>query len=285
MVRTQPSATEATGENEIQTGSPDGSGATEENAPAEKKILLIAEDNNDLRHFIASYFSSTFSVMEAADGRVAEEMAIESLPDVIVSDLKMPEMQGDELCQRLKNDERTSHIPIIMLTAIGAEEAEMQSLKAGADDYITKPFNIEILQQKLKNQIRRQENLRKKIKFDQLTSPADVKLENPDERFMRKAMEVIEKYMGDPDFDIEQFATEVGVSRMQLYRKIAALTSMTVKEFIRNIRIKRACQLIEQGRLTISEVAYEVGFKDIAYFRKCFKAQVGKNPSEMLPKG
>ena len=106
-------------------------------------------------------------------------------------------------------------------------------------------------------------------------------MESPDERFMRKAMEIIEKNISDPDFDIEQFASEVGVSRMQLYRKIDAMTNMTVKEFIRNIRIKRAFQMIEQGKLTISEVAYDVGFKDIAYFRKCFKAQIGINPSEV----
>lgn len=252
-------------------------GVTEEN----KRILLVAEDNSDLRHFIVNYFKKTYKVIEAEDGVIAKQLATENVPDLIITDLIMPNMTGDVLCKELKEDERTSHIPIIMLTAINAHDTEIEVLKSGANDYITKPFNVEILEQKLQNQINRQESLKKKLKFENLTKPTDVELENPDDRFMHKVMEVIEKNMSDADFDVEQLASGVGVSRMQLYRKMAAITNMTAKEFIRSIRIKRAYQLIEQDKLTISEVAYEVGFKDIAYFRKCFKAQIGKNPSEI----
>lgn len=252
-----------------------------EESDSNERLLLIAEDNEDLRHFIANYFKKKYNVLEAEDGVKAKQIAIERVPDIIITDLIMPNMTGDILCKELKEDERTSHIPIIMLTAISAHDTEMEVLQSGANDYITKPFNIDILEQKLENQITKQESLRKKLKFETLTSPTEVELENPDDRFMRKIMEVIEKNMSDPEFDVEQLASGVGVSRMQLYRKMAAITNMTAKEFIRNIRIKRAYQLIEQDKLTISEVAYEVGFKDIAYFRKCFKAQIGKNPSEI----
>ena len=250
----------------------------------DKKMLLIVEDNEELRHFMVRHFSSTYEVIEAADGEEGEETATEKLPDVIITDLIMPKRKGDELCDHLKKDERTSHIPIIMLTAIKSKQTEIDTLKAGADDYITKPFDVKILDQKVSNLIERQEKMRKHFKLEQIMKPNDVTLESPDEKFMKKAMKVIEDNLGDADFDIEQFAKEVGVSRMQLYRKIDALTNMTVKELIRSIRIKRAYQLIEQDKLTISEVAYEVGFKDIAYFRKCFKAQIGKNPSEINSK-
>lgn len=253
----------------------------DETSGEDKRILLVAEDNSDLRSFIVNYFKKSYKVLEAEDGVIAKQLATENVPDLIVTDLIMPNMTGDVLCKELKEDERTSHIPIIMLTAINAHDTEIEVLKSGANDYITKPFNVEILEQKLQNQINRQESLKKKLKFENLTKPTDVELENPDDRFMHKVMEVIEKNMSDADFDVEQLASGVGVSRMQLYRKMAALTNMTAKEFIRNIRIKRAYQLIEQDKLTISEVAYEVGFKDIAYFRKCFKAQIGKNPSEI----
>ena len=280
--QTQEQSTEGNINNtpDTDTNTDSGQTSTEENKE-NAKILLIAEDNEDLRHFISRYFSKKFMVIEAADGEEALKQATEKIPDAVLTDLIMPKMKGDELCQKLKADERTSHIPIIMLTAINAHDTEIETLKAGADDYITKPFDINILEQKLHNQIERQESLKKKFKYDQLLQPKQVEVESPDERFMRKAMEIIEKNISDPDFDIEQFASEVGVSRMQLYRKIDAMTNMTVKEFIRNIRIKRAFQMIEQGKLTISEVAYDVGFKDIAYFRKCFKAQIGINPSEV----
>lgn len=247
----------------------------------EKPILLIAEDNEELRKFVAIHFESKFNIVEAEDGKIALEKAAEQIPDVVITDLMMPNICGDELCNKLKHDEKTSHIPIILLTAVHSKESEIESLKRGADDYITKPFDIEVLDQKVMNMMRLKEKIRSRFKIEMISEPTKVATQSPDEKFMIKAMKVIEDNLSDADFDIEKFAVEVGVSRMQLYRKMNAITGMTVKEFIRNIRIKRAKQLLEDGAMTVSEVAYNVGFKDIAYFRKCFKQQVGINPSEI----
>lgn len=247
----------------------------------EKPVLLIAEDNEELRKFVAIHFESRFNVVEAEDGKIALEKAAEQIPDVVITDLMMPNICGDELCNKLKHDEKTSHIPIILLTAVHSKESEIESLKRGADDYITKPFDIEVLDQKVMNMMRLKDKIRSRFKIEMISEPTKVATQSPDEKFMIKAMKVIEDNLSDADFDIEKFAVEVGVSRMQLYRKMNAITGMTVKEFIRNIRIKRAKQLLEDGAMTVSEVAYNVGFKDIAYFRKCFKQQVGINPSEI----
>lgn len=247
----------------------------------EKPILLIVEDNDELRKFCVSHFSRKFDVLEATNGVEAMKLAEENVPDIIVTDLLMPQMCGDELCKKIKQDERTSHIPLILLTAIHSKETEYDALKCGADDFVTKPFDIDILQQKMENIIALKASIKKKFRIEQISEPKKVETQSPDEKFMLKAMQVIEKNISEPDFDIEQLALETGVSRMQLYRKMNALTGMTVKEFIRNVRIKRAKQLLEQGTLTVSEIAYEVGFKDIAYFRKCFKAHFGVNPSEV----
>lgn len=247
----------------------------------EKPILLIVEDNDELRKFCVSHFSHKFEVLEATNGVEAIKMAEENVPDIIVTDLLMPQMCGDELCKKIKQDERTSHIPLILLTAIHSKETEYDALKCGADDFVTKPFDIDILQQKMENILSLKASIKKKFRIEQISEPKKVETQSPDEKFMLKAMQVIEKNISEPDFDIEQLASETGVSRMQLYRKMNALTGMTVKEFIRNVRIKRAKQLLEQGTLTVSEIAYEVGFKDIAYFRKCFKAHFGVNPSEV----
>ncbi|MBE6327184.1 MAG: response regulator [Bacteroidales bacterium] len=247
----------------------------------EKPVLLIAEDNEELRKFVAIHFESRFKVIEAEDGKIALEKAAEQIPDVVITDLMMPNICGDELCNKLKHDEKTSHIPIILLTAVHSKESEIESLKRGADDYITKPFDIEVLDQKVMNMMRLKEKIRSRFKIEMISEPTKVVTQSPDEKFMIRAMKVIEENLSDADFDIEKFAVEVGVSRMQLYRKMNAITGMTVKEFIRNIRIKRAKQLLEDGAMTVSEVAYNVGFKDIAYFRKCFKQQVGINPSEI----
>ncbi|MDL2323058.1 response regulator [Bacteroidales bacterium OttesenSCG-928-A17] len=247
-----------------------------------QKIILIAEDNADVRQYTASNFKSEYRILEAENGKEAFELACQYIPDIIISDLMMPIMNGDTLCKKIKNDERTSHIPFILLTAVTSKEAEKESLRSGSDDYITKPFDINILKLKVDNLISLRDTLREKYRNDFLLQPSQVTLVSPDEKFLKKAVEVVEKNMDNSDLDIEKFASEVGVSRMQLYRKLEALTNMTVKEFIRDIRIKRAAQLLEQNKLTISEVIYQVGFRDLAYFRKCFREQYGCSPSEYI---
>jgi DNA-binding response OmpR family regulator/anti-sigma regulatory factor (Ser/Thr protein kinase) len=249
-----------------------------------QKIILIAEDNPDVREYTASNFRAHFTVLEASNGKEAQELALQYIPDIIVSDLLMPVMNGDALCKKIKMDERTSHIPFILLTAVASKDAEKESLRAGAEDYITKPFDINILKIKVDNLLSLRDTLREKYKQDFLLQPTNVTLVSPDEKFLKKAVKIIEQNIDAPDYDIQTFSSDVGVSRMQLYRKLEALTNMTVKEFIRDIRIKRAAQLLEQNKANVSEVTYQVGFRDIAYFRKCFREQYGTSPSEYVAK-
>ncbi len=244
------------------------------------KYLLVVDDTVDMRKFICDSFRHEFHVLGASSGKQGFELATKYIPDIIISDLLMPGMSGEELCRKLKKDERTSHIPIILLTAVSSKSSELQGLMAGADDYMTKPFDVNILKAKVDNLLSLRDTLRGKFTQEMILQPTQVTVSSADERFLRRAMEVVEAHIDDPALDIEKFAAEVGVSRMQLYRKFEALTSMTVKEFIRSIRLKRAAQLLEQGNMSISEVAYAVGFSDLAHFRKCFKESFGVTPSD-----
>jgi AraC-like DNA-binding protein len=196
----------------------------------------------------------------------------------------MPDVDGFEFCRKIRKDERTSHIPIILVTALGSREHEIEGLSHGADDYITKPFDLVILQTKIENILSVRQSLKQKYTGEMLLQPRNIILSSPDERFLQKAIDVVENYIDDPDLDIERFASEIGVSRMQLYRKLNALTEMTVKEFVRNIRLKRAAQMLVQKKLNVSEIAYAVGFKDLSHFRKCFKQEFGMSASEYVDK-
>ena len=236
----------------------------------------------DVRYFIRSHFDSYFVVYEARNGREGLDLAIRIIPDVIISDVLMPDIDGYEFCRRVKKDDRTSHIPILILTALHSREHEIEGLSSGADDYITKPFDITILQTKIENMLQTRRALKEKYTSQIILKPSDLEITSPDERFLKKAIEVVEKNISNADLDIEHFASEVGVSRMQLYRKFSALTNMTVKEFVRNIRLKRAAQLLLEKKLTVSEIAYEVGFKDLSHFRKCFHREFGMSASEYI---
>jgi len=249
-----------------------------------RKIMLLVDDNPDVRYFIKSHFLYNYQVLEAENGTVGWNIALKTIPDIIISDVMMPDMDGFEFCRKIRKDERTSHIPIILVTALGSREHEIEGLSHGADDYITKPFDLVILQTKVENILSVRQSLRQKYTSEMLLQPKNIILSSPDERFLQKAIEVVEKNISDPDLDIERFASEIGVSRMQLYRKLDALTEMTVKEFVRNIRLKRAAQMLVQKKLNVSEVAYAVGFKDLSHFRKCFKQEYGMSASDYVEK-
>jgi signal transduction histidine kinase/ligand-binding sensor domain-containing protein/DNA-binding response OmpR family regulator len=271
---------EETGNVAIDPGLLSDSFTTTEESPLTEKILLVVEDNPDVRYFIRSHFEPDFKVVEAADGKEGFQQALKIMPDIVVADILMPQLNGTELCKKLKKDERTSHIPVILLTALNSREHELEGLEAGADDYITKPFDISILQTKIDNLFALRKSLKEKYTSEMVLQPSKVTIRSLDEKFLHKAIEVIEKNIGDADFDIEKFSEQVGVSRMQLYRKLANLTGMTVKEFIRDIRLKRAAQLLTQKELTISEIVYAVGFRDLSHFRKCFRQQFGMSASD-----
>ena len=267
----------------------DSSGSRHMEEPADtmssgRKIMLLVDDNSDVRYFIKSHFITNYQVLEAENGLEGWNIALKTIPDIIICDVMMPDIDGFELCRKIRKDERTSHIPIILVTALGSREHEIEGLSSGSDDYITKPFDLGILQTKVENILSVRQSLKQKYTSKMLLQPRNVILTSPDERFLQKAIEVVENNISDPDLDIEHFAAEIGVSRMQLYRKLDALTEMTVKEFVRNIRLKRAAQLLIQKKLNVSEIAYAVGFKDLSHFRKCFKSEFGMSASEYAEK-
>jgi len=249
---------------------------------SEARIMLIVEDNPDVRYFIRSHFESSFRVFEAKNGQEGWELALQVIPDVIISDILMPDVDGYEFCRRIKKDERTSHIPLLLLTALHSREHEIEGLSHGADDFITKPFDISVLQTKVENMLSLRRALRDKYTREMILRPSGVTVTSPDEKFLVKAMEVVEKNISNPDFDIESFAAATGVSRMQLYRKFDALTNMTVKEFVRSIRLKRASQLLLEKKMSVSEVAFATGFRDLSHFRKCFSREFGMSASEYI---
>ncbi len=248
----------------------------------QSKIMLIVEDNSDVRQFISGHFNTTFKIIEAANGLIGLEKAVETIPDIIISDVLMPQLDGYEFCRRIKNDERTSHIPVLLLTALHSRENEIKGITTGADDYITKPFDIGLLQAKVESVLSIRDSLKVKYSRNVVLEPKNVVIASPDERFLQKVIEVIEQNISNSEMDIESFSELVGVSRMQLYRKLHALTDMTVKEFIRHIRLKRAVQLLIQKKMNVSEVAYAVGFNDLSHFRKCFKSEYGMSASEYI---
>lgn len=249
---------------------------------AGRKIMLMVDDNADVRYFVKSHFQSAYQVIEASNGAEGWTLALKTIPDIIITDVMMPEIDGFELCRKIRKDERTSHIPILLLTALGSREHEIEGLSSGADDFITKPFDLVLLQTKVENILSVRQSLKQKYAGEMLLQPGNVVLTSPDERFLQKAIEVVEKYIADPDLDIERFASEIGVSRMQLYRKLNAMTEMTVKEFIRSIRLKRAAQMLVQKKLNVSEIAYAVGFKDLSHFRKCFRQEFGMSATDYI---
>ena len=241
--------------------------------------ILIVEDHRDLREHLKELLQDHYQVTVAVNGLQAMDLASKALPDLVVTDLMMPDMDGMELCKRLKSDELTSHIPIVMLTAKGDMESRIEGLTYGADDYLTKPFDNEELTVRVKNLIAQRQLLQSRYSEQITLEPSQVVLDNPDEHFIRKALQTVEAFLTDSSFTVEQFQQEMGMSRMQLHRKLKALTNSSASEFIRNIRLERACQLLSQKSLRVSEVAYSCGFNSLSYFNQCFKEKYGVTPA------
>jgi signal transduction histidine kinase/DNA-binding response OmpR family regulator/streptogramin lyase len=243
-------------------------------------IVLIVDDNQDLRRFIRSHFEPEYKVIEANNGKEGWKKSLEKVPDIVISDVMMPVMDGNELCRMLKKDERTSHIPVVMLSALGSNENQLAGIDAGADDYLTKPFDIGLLKAKVDNIFSVRKSLRERYSKEMVLKPKDIVLASPNEKFLKKLIGVVEKNIANEELDVEYLAKSMMVSRTQLYRKIGALTDMSPKEFVRELRLNRAAQIVKQNKMNISEVAYSVGFSDVAYFRRCFKDKFGMTASE-----
>ncbi|MBO9151753.1 two-component regulator propeller domain-containing protein [Chitinophaga sp. GCM10012297] len=243
-------------------------------------VMLIVEDNAEMLGFIASHFRDRYTVHEASDGNEGWRIATEVLPDIIISDVAMPGLNGTDLCRKLKKDERTCHIPVILLTARSPVIFQMEGLETGADDYITKPFNIGLLQLRAGNLLQSRALLRERYSKDITLQPANIAITSADETFLNKVMQFIDANILEPTLNVEQLARELNMSPITLYRKIKALTNQSTIEFIRVYRLKRGAQYLERNEFTVTEVAYMVGFSDVDYFRKCFKAEFGCTPKE-----
>ena len=241
--------------------------------------LLLVEDNEDFRFYLKDNLRLHYNVLEARDGKEGWLKVLAALPDLVVSDIMMPEMNGLELCKKIKHDMRVSHTPVILLTARTAEEQKLEGFESGADDYITKPFNFEILQSRIRNLIHQRELYQREIrqKIDVRASHVDVT--SMDEKLISKALKIVEEKIGDADFSVEDLSHELGMSRVHLYKKLQAITGKSPLEFIRSIRLQHAAQLLEKSQLTVSEVAYKVGFNNPKYFAKYFREEFQVLPS------
>jgi YesN/AraC family two-component response regulator len=218
-------------------------------------------------------------VKEAADGKQGIEKAKTIIPDLIISDIMMPGADGYELCRVLKEDMNTSHIPIILLTAKASEENVIQGLETGADDYITKPFNTNILTARIKNLIDLRQQLQLKRRRQMTLQPVEIPVSSVEEKFYKELQGTIEKNLSDPGFNVEQMHKKLYMGRTSLYRKILALTGETPTQFIRSFRLQRAAQLFKANFGNVTEVAFAVGFSNTAYFSKCFKEKFHQSPS------
>ncbi|NDV94917.1 hybrid sensor histidine kinase/response regulator [Dysgonomonas sp. 521] len=255
---------------------PDIKSAQRANLP----LLLIVDDNEDFCEFITSLFIEDYRVVTANDGEEGYTIVLDQLPDIILCDVMMPKMDGYEFCRQVKGDIRTSHIPIILLTAKSSEENKYSGIEAGADDYIPKPFNIDMLKLKIAKIIEKQKMLQSNFKKKIDISPSEIEITSMDEKFVQKAVSIVEENIGNPDFLVEDLCKEMGMSRVYFYKKVLALTDKTPSEFIRFIRLKRAADLLEKSQMFVNEIAFQVGFNDPKYFRKYFKEEFGVTPNE-----
>lgn len=247
----------------------------------DRPVVLVIEDHQDVSLYIEDILESTFRVIKASDGEEGISKALEMIPDMIISDVMMPKKNGFEVCSILKNDEKTSHIPLILLTAKSELEDKLTGLRASADDYLTKPFVPRELIMRIENLIESRKKLREKYKMEGVLKPKEVAANSVDELFLNRLVETVEVHMSDEKFGVEQLSEEMNMSRSQLHRKLNALIGQGPNDFIRSFRLQRAHDLITKKVATTSEIAYQVGFNSPSYFTKCFHDQFGYTPSDL----
>ncbi len=246
--------------------------------PENLPLVLVADDNDEIRNHLSSIFKQSYKILEASDGEQALSLAKKHLPELIISDIMMPNMNGIELCSNIKKGLSTSHIPIILLTARTSLIYQVDGLETGADDYVTKPFNAQLLALKAANLIKTRQRLKKYFLAEVDIIPEKITVTPVDEKFMQQAIDIIEDNLDNPKMDVNTFVDLMNVSRSTLFTKLKNLTGQTPNDFIRSIRLKRAAQILQQDRLTNAEVCYMVGFNTPRHFRKCFQDFFGKTP-------
>lgn len=249
-------------------------------SPRKKPVILIVDDNEDIRFYLKDNLRRNYTVLEAVHGAEGWEKTKKHQPDLVVSDVMMPVMDGMELCRTIKHDKQTSHIAVILLTARSAAEPKLEAFQAGANDYVTKPFSFEMLQSRIRNLLAQQEAMRKLFQKQVEVNPSEISITSVDEQFIRQSIETVEKNISNPEFSVEDLSRALHMSRVALYKKLLALTGKSPLDFIKTIRLKRAAQLLEKSQFTIAEIAYEVGFNNPKYFARTFKKEFGLLPSE-----
>lgn len=249
-----------------------------------KETLLLVEDNPEIRAMLRNFIGANYQLLEAENGQAGWEIAVAQLPDLVICDVMMPVMNGLDLCRNLKTDERTAHIPIILLTARASVMQQVDGLETGADSYVTKPFSVELLQLNVRNLLQSRRHMRQKFSQQINLQPQDLTVNTVDHNFMVKTIQCIEQHITDQSFGVQELASEIGMSQPVLYKKIRAITDLSVNDFMKSIRLKKAALLLQEKVYNVSEIAYLVGFNDPKYFSREFKKQYGYTPKAYLGK-
>jgi DNA-binding response OmpR family regulator len=247
----------------------------------DKALILIVEDNEDLRNYISGVLGSTYLIMSAANGRIGLNRAQETIPDLVISDVMMPDMDGMEMCEKLRTDERTDHIPVIMLTARADRLSKFEGLEKGADDYLIKPFDNEELKIRVKNLLEQRRKLRAKFRLEYLETESESRLPS-DHLFIKQLFEIFNANISDADFKMAKLSGRLNLSQSQIRRKVMALTGYTPNELFRYHRLKKAAIYFRSGHKNVAQVMYLVGFNNQSYFARCFSKLFGMTPSQFI---
>lgn len=252
-------------------------------------LILVVEDNEELRHFLRNSLKNNYRVEEAENGLIGWEKIERLMPDFIIADLRMPEMDGLQLLDKIKEDKRTSHIPVILLTAVTDMESKLAGMKAGADDYITKPFSSAFLHARIENLMNQRSQLQQFYRSQMLSPRPDfslppLEISSQEELFMQKLIKLMNDNLDNFELNIDFLASELGMSRTVFFNKLKSLTGFSPVEFVREIRFERAAEYIRNTQYTVSEISYRVGIEDPRYFSRCFKQKFGTTPSEYRQK-
>jgi DNA-binding response OmpR family regulator/two-component sensor histidine kinase len=266
------------------TGHTASAATQEEDTMNNALSVLLVEDNDDFRFYLKDNLRNKYKVIEATNGKEGWQKALSTHPQLIVSDISMPEMDGIELIKKIKSDKRTSHIPVILLTAITGQEQQMKGLETGANDYITKPFNFEVLNAKIKNLLQLKNTMQSTYSKQIKVMATEPEVESADEKLLTEIATYLENNLTNPQLSVENLSKQFGMSRSTLYTKLLELTGQTPVEYIRSFRLDKAAALMEKSTMTISEISYQVGFTTSNYFAKSFKSKFNMLPSEFIAK-
>jgi DNA-binding response OmpR family regulator len=253
-----------------------GQSNTRSNAP----LLLIVEDHPDLRHLLFSFLKDSYRILQASNGVEGLELARDKIPDLIISDIMMPKMDGIELTRILKTDIKTSHIPVILLTVKHETVNRILGFEIGADDYLSKPFEYEELRVRIENLIKSRKKLQERFSKEIHVKPTDITITSLDAGFLEKCIKVVEEHIDEADFNVDLFCKKIGMSRTLAYQKVKSISGFSLKEFMTHIKLKRAAQYLASSDLNVGEIAYTLHFSDHAHLSRLFKKAFGVSPIE-----